>query len=212
MNDSGEYQSFLNERLLKRRIKLSGEQFNKLVNAYEHFTLNESILSRLGERVLFQPQEYQTVNDYVHHFLIKYSSGVDFYSDNYLELLNQIPITIQHYTERILGELNGRDRIYYINEFKPGSGRPYHIVVASIEKSGIVAWTHFESKKGYPAPLRAKEKVLIELRGLKDIYDNKILLEGGYEEYCSLKRKTLLYLGSNALSEFHRSQVSPLGL
>jgi hypothetical protein len=77
--------------------------------------------------------------------------------------------------------------------------RPIHIVVVD---AGTVlrAWTHFECKKGYLKSLLKTESELIKSNILINTEGKEVKVQD-YNEYSLLKRKTLLYLSSNALSE-----------
>ncbi len=133
-----------------------------------------------------------------------------FYSDRYLNLLKEIPETIQNHDDRILGEVKGQDRIYYIKEFRPGK-LPPHLVVVTVDSSGnLIGWTHFETRRKYIEDLRNKEKKLVEKRGLIDKEGNPV--DWGYDEYLKNKRSSVLYLGSTAVSGLRRSQEPPPSL
>ncbi len=132
-----------------------------------------------------------------------------FYSDRYLNLLKEIPETIQNHDDRILGEVKGQDRIYYIKEFRPGK-LPPHLVVVTVDSSGnLIGWTHFETRRKYIEDLRNKEKKLVEKRGLIDKEGNPV--DWGYDEYLKNKRMYVLYLGSTPGPVLRQPQEPPHG-
>ena len=199
------YEAFLEARLRSGEIEsLSLPQKEKLIAAFDSFKLCKKLTTKFDEVIEFSPFAEQTVEDYIHHFLIKFNKGIDWYSDTYLELLGEIENTIINHDERILLFQKGSDRICYVRVYKSDSKRPYHVFVAHItNEQKIIGWTHFNAKAAYINTLRKEEEKLVKERGIIDKNEIKMDVDN-YKEYLILKRKTLLYLGSSALISGNR--------
>jgi hypothetical protein len=204
------YQEFLQNRVSSGKLRASSTEINSLLEALASFPMGQVIEGKLGETVKFDnavvgldPYEY------IHHFLVKRDrAGHENYSGDHIELLKEIIETVRGYDERILGEKDGKDRIYYVREFNPGGKRPQHVLVLTTDNAGnAIGWTHFESKQDYVKSLQRHEKMLIEQRGLVDKEKRQVNLS--YDKYLSERMRTLLNLGSNARQGLQRSQDSP---
>ena len=211
--DANRYQQFIENKIKEGVMDpITPRQRQKLIETYKEFPLYQEVTTKLGEKVKFTPPENKSPEEYVHHFLTKYSKhrNKELFSGKYLQLIKEIPETIQNHDDRILGEVNGQDRIYYIREFRAGK-RPPHLVVVTVDGNGnLIGWTHFETNKAYIKRLEKREKELIEKRGLIDKEGNPV--DWGYDEYLKNKRSSVLYLGSTAVSGLRRSQEPPPSL
>ncbi|TVM03512.1 MAG: hypothetical protein CV087_04650 [Candidatus Brocadia sp. WS118] len=206
-----DYNDFLVKREEQGELaKTTKQQREQLITAYNEFPTGKEFITDLGEKISFALPEGKSKEEYIHHFLTKFSPDKkkEFYSGRYLELVREIPDTIKNYDERILGEINGQDRIYYTREFPGTSKTPHHVLVVSVDANGkFVGWTHFEAKENYKQKLLKTEKEVVSKRGLVDSKGNKADIS--YDEYEGKKRSALFYLGNNALSGLRQSQGSP---
>lgn len=200
------YEEFLDERIRLEKIDtITIAQKRKLVNQFEVFPYGKSITLDLDEVVKFEAEQNKTKNEYIHHFLTKYNKGKDWYSENYLHLVNDLVTNLSKYENRFLISRDGSNRICYVKNTHERSNKPYHVIACKvINDHEIIGWTHFDAKPNYINSLEKEEKIIIFERGLVT-KDNKDFKIKDYEEYLDIKRKTPLYLGSGVLSKLHKS-------
>ncbi|HPR92264.1 MAG TPA: hypothetical protein PLR64_03370, partial [Candidatus Dojkabacteria bacterium] len=205
-----EIKNHIQESIEAGKLKIKTGQIMTLSDKMKDFPLYKSIKNKIGEIIKFTPREGQSPLDYVLHFLTKYSinENKDIYSEGYATKIKEIEKTVTNFDDRILGEVNGQDRIYYIRNIEDNK-KPYHIVITTDPKNGeVIGWTHFEANEKYKNRLIEREKELIDKRGIIDKagIEKKI----GYNEYQSSKRILPLYLGSGIEKHIHSSQETPM--
>jgi len=196
------YEEFLEEKILSNKIDtITNVQKLKLINAYNTFPIDKTITLKMGEVIKFAPELSLPKNEYIHHFLTKFNIDKDWYSENYLLLVNDLVTNLSNYDERILAIRNNTNRICFIKNTPQRGKKPFHVIACKLlNDHQIIAWTHFDSKHNYINTLRNEEKNIVTSRGLRTI-DNKNISIENIEQYEDLKRKTPLYLGSGVLSE-----------
>ena len=198
------YEDFLDELIASNKIDtLTNIQKRKLINVFNIFPYGKSVILELNETIIFESEPGQSKNEYIHHFLTKNNNGKDWYSENYLHLVNDLTTNLSNYDERFLIVRNDSDRICYSKHIPQRGKKPYHIIACKILGNKIIAWTHFDAKQNYINSLIAEEKEMILLRGLITNEGNSLPVKD-YAEYQSLKRKTPLFLGSGVLSKLHK--------
>jgi hypothetical protein len=201
-----DYENFLNELCQSNKIdSLTTSQKRKLINEFNVFPYGKTIILSLGETIKFEAETNQAKNQYIHHFLTKNNNGKDWYSENYLHLVNDIVTNLSQYDERFLILRNNSERICYAKHTPNRGKKAYHIIACKLlPDKHIIAWTHFDAKHNYLHSLRKEEEQAIKDMGLIDKENNNIIVKD-YDEFQSLKRKTPLYLGSGVLSKLHKS-------
>lgn len=199
------YEEFLEEKILSKGIDtVTNVQKRKLINAFNTFPIGKSIILKLGEVIKFIPEPKQSKNEYIHHFLTKFNVNRDWYSENYLLLVNDLVTNLSNYDERILAIRNNECRICFAKHSQLRGKKPYHVIACKLlEDNQITTWTHFDSKENYIRALKKQEESAIKIKGLRTI-DNKDITVKDFREYQDLKRKTPLYLGSGVLSELQK--------
>jgi len=199
------YEEFLEEKILSGSIDtVTNIQKRKLINAFNTFPIGKTITLKLDEVINFSPEPNQSNNEYIHHFLTKFNVDRDWYSENYLLLVNDLVTNLSNYDERILAIRNDGCRICFAKHTPQRGKKPYHIIACKIlDDNRIIAWTHFDSKEKYIRTLRKQEETAIKSKGLRTLNNKNVTIKD-FGEYQDLKRKTPLYLGSGVLSELQK--------
>jgi hypothetical protein len=200
------YEEYLEEKIrLKKIDTITNIQKRKLINAFNTFPVGKTITLQMDEIINFIPEPNQSNNDYIHHFLTKFNVDRDWYSENYILLVNDLVTNLSNYDERILAIRNNECRVCFAKHTPERGKKPYHVIACKLlPDNRIIAWTHFDSKENYINALKKQEATAISMKGLRTI-NNKQIVVKDYGEYENLKRKTPLYLGNGVLFELQKS-------
>lgn len=195
-----EYAPRLNDGSFTRAEK------NAVLKTFDEFPFGESVQTRQGETVTFSPPKGMNPVEYIHHFLVKrFGDQGEAYSKSHSEMVSRLKETVESYDERILGEDNGQERIYYVKQISDSGKRSRHLVVAANADGQIVGWTHMLTKESYFEKLKTAERGLVEKYGAVDAKGNPV----APDQYERIKKDSPLYLGNHVWEQGSQPQAAP---
>lgn len=191
------FQNFLNKQVRRGMLKASRLQRERLARILHDFPVGQKLSTSLGEQVKFLPPRGTSPQAYVHRFLVRpgEAGGPPVpLSKADLSLVKKIPLTVKRPGERILGEVDGQQRIYYLRDFRGTALSPPRTVVVATDRSGnFRGWTLVSPISGMRRWLQQHEQRLVQQRGLVNRDGDPLKIS--YLDYLRQRNSQPFYLG-----------------